>query len=89
MFITSFLALATVLVPPLHAGEKVPVRFRLQLEKMQYKIREAEMQKIPYMLILGQEEKDGNKVSVRRRVYNAGKAQEFKLAFDSTFVSIN
>jgi len=35
-------------------------------EKIGYKIRESEMQKIPYMLIAGQKEKESNSVSVRR-----------------------
>lgn len=36
-------------------------------EKMGYKIREAQMKKIPYMLVVGQKEKDSNTVSVRSR----------------------
>ena len=36
-------------------------------EKLGYKIREAQMDKIPYMLIIGQKEKDVNQVSVRSR----------------------
>lgn len=35
-------------------------------EKIGYKIREAEMRKIPYMFILGQREEDTNSVSIRR-----------------------
>ncbi|MCB0713442.1 MAG: threonine--tRNA ligase [Ignavibacteriae bacterium] len=34
-------------------------------EKIGYKIREAEMQKVPYMLIVGEKEKDANAVAVR------------------------
>ena len=34
-------------------------------EKTGYKIREAQLSKIPYMLIVGQKEVDENKVSVR------------------------
>ncbi len=34
-------------------------------EKLGYKIREAQMQKVPYMLILGDKEKDNGTVSVR------------------------
>jgi threonyl-tRNA synthetase len=34
-------------------------------EKLGYKIREAQLQKIPYMLILGDKEKDSGTVSVR------------------------
>ena len=36
-------------------------------EKMGFKIREAQLQKIPYMLILGDKEVEENKVSVRTR----------------------
>jgi len=36
-------------------------------EKIGYKIREAQMQKIPYMLIVGAKEEEENKVSVRSR----------------------
>ncbi len=36
-------------------------------EKMGYKIREAQMKKIPYMLVVGQKEQDSNNVAVRSR----------------------
>ena len=36
-------------------------------EKMGYKIREAQMNKIPYMLVVGPKEKDDNVVAVRSR----------------------
>ena len=36
-------------------------------EKIGYKIREARLQKVPYMLIIGDSEVEGNQVSVRRR----------------------
>lgn len=36
-------------------------------EKVGYKIREAQMQKIPYMLILGDKEMEDGSVSVRLR----------------------
>lgn len=36
-------------------------------EKIGYKIREAQLEKIPYMLILGEKEKESNTVSVRSR----------------------
>lgn len=35
-------------------------------EKLGYKIREAQMKKIPYMLVLGDKEVEGNEVNVRR-----------------------
>ena len=36
-------------------------------EKLGYKIREAQLEKIPYMFIVGDKEKEENKVSVRSR----------------------
>ncbi len=36
-------------------------------EKMGYRIREAQLQKIPYMLVLGEKEKESGSVSVRNR----------------------
>ena len=36
-------------------------------EKIGYKIREAQMKKIPYMLVVGAKEEEDNKVSVRSR----------------------
>ena len=36
-------------------------------EKTGYKIREAQLQKIPYMLIVGEKEVEGNTVSIRSR----------------------
>jgi threonyl-tRNA synthetase len=36
-------------------------------EKVGYKIREAEVQKVPYMLVIGQKEQDSSVVSVRKR----------------------
>ena len=39
----------------------------LRNEKIGYKIREAQMQKIPYMLVIGDKEKEAGTVSVRTR----------------------
>lgn len=36
-------------------------------EKIGYKIREAQLQKVPYMLIIGEKEQESNTVSVRKR----------------------
>jgi threonyl-tRNA synthetase len=49
-------------------------------EKLQYKIREKELQKIPYMLIVGDKEKEAGNLSVRaRKETNLGlmKLEEF------------
>ena len=37
-------------------------------ETMKYKIREAQLQKVPYMLVVGDKEASGGTVSVRSRV---------------------
>ncbi|WP_105203374.1 threonine--tRNA ligase [Neobittarella massiliensis] len=47
------------------AGLKVEGDYRS--EKMGYKIREAQMEKIPYMLVLGEKEVESGTVSVRSR----------------------
>ena len=36
-------------------------------EKIGYKIREAQLEKVPYMVIIGQKEVDENVISVRSR----------------------
>ena len=47
-------------------------------EKIGYKIREAQLQKIPYMLILGDKEIEANAVGVRSR--KDGDIGQMKLA---------
>ncbi len=47
------------------AGLRVETDFRS--EKIGYKIREAQMQKIPYMLVLGDKEAENGTVTVRKR----------------------
>ena len=42
-------------------------------EKIGYKIREAQMKKIPYMLVVGAKEEEEEKVSVRKAAKNAAK----------------
>ncbi len=49
----------------LDAGIRVEKDFRN--EKLGYKIREAQMQKIPYMLVIGDREMESNRVSPRER----------------------
>jgi threonyl-tRNA synthetase len=39
-------------------------------ERLQYKIREAQLQKLPYMLIVGDHEAASNTVSIRDRAGN-------------------
>ncbi|MFC1667122.1 threonine--tRNA ligase [Candidatus Omnitrophota bacterium] len=48
-------------------GQGIRVESDKRNEKLQYKIREAELNKIPYMLIVGDKEKEGGTVSLRAR----------------------
>lgn len=47
------------------AGIRVEVDIRN--EKLGYKIREAQLEKVPYMLVLGENEKNGGTVAIRKR----------------------
>ena len=47
--------------------EGIRVEFDDRNEKVGYKIREAQLQKIPYMLVIGDKEKEANAVTVRTR----------------------
>ena len=46
----------------------IRVELDTRSEKIGYKIREAQMQRIPYMLIVGQKEQEEGLVAVRSRV---------------------
>ncbi len=46
---------------------EIRVESDYRAEKIGYKIREAQLQKIPYMLVVGEKEETGNTVSVRER----------------------
>lgn len=48
-------------------AEKLRVEVDDRSEKMNYKIREGQLQKIPYMLVVGDKEKENQSVSVRKR----------------------
>lgn len=48
-----------------NAGFRCEIDYRV--EKIGYKIREAQLDKVPYMLIIGQKEVDSGAVSVRKR----------------------
>ena len=49
------------------SGAGVRVDTDLRNEKIGYKIREAQMQKLPYMLVVGDKEAEAGTVSVRTR----------------------
>lgn len=48
-------------------AKDIRVQTDFRNEKLGYKIREAQLQKIPYMLVIGQAEQDTNSVNVRTR----------------------
>jgi threonyl-tRNA synthetase len=54
-----------VYIELIEAGIRVERDFRN--EKLGYKIREAQMQKVPYMLVIGDREMESNRVSPRER----------------------
>ena len=47
--------------------KEIRVELDARKEKIGYKIREAQLQKVPYMLILGEKEVEANAVGVRKR----------------------
>ena len=47
--------------------EKIRVEVDSRAEKIGYKIREAQLEKVPYMVIVGEKEENEKKVSVRSR----------------------
>ncbi|MFX3632788.1 MAG: threonine--tRNA ligase [Candidatus Pristimantibacillus sp.] len=49
------------------AQEGIRVEVDTRNEKLGYKIREAQLEKVPYMLVLGEQEKNAGLVSVRKR----------------------
>ena len=63
-------------------AEKIRVELDERNEKLGFKIREARMDKVPYMLIVGEKEKSNQTVSVRARdeIENAAEQGEMNLA---------
>ena len=49
------------------SGAGLRVELDSRQEKIGYKIREAQLQKIPYMLVVGDREVESNSVAVRKR----------------------
>ncbi|MBQ8038592.1 MAG: threonine--tRNA ligase, partial [Lachnospiraceae bacterium] len=45
----------------------IRVEVDMRGEKLGYKIREAQLDKVPYMIILGEKEQNSRKISVRSR----------------------
>jgi threonyl-tRNA synthetase len=54
----------------------------LRNEKIGFKIREAQMAKVPHMLILGKQEKDESKISVRLRSGDSKNSLDFSSYYD-------
>ncbi len=48
-------------------GEGLRVECDLGQDKIGYKIRQAQLEKVPYMLIVGEREKESKSISVRHR----------------------
>ena len=48
-------------------AKKIRVEVDYRDEKLGYKIREAQLDKVPYMIILGEKEKSSRTISVRSR----------------------
>jgi threonyl-tRNA synthetase len=61
---------------------QVRVEFDRRNEKLNYKIREAQLQKIPYMLVIGDKEAEERKVSIRLRTGETLNALPFVEAID-------
>ena len=47
--------------------EKIRAEIDDRNEKLGYKIREARMEKVPYMIIIGEKEQNHHSISVRQR----------------------
>lgn len=61
-------------------SQMVRVEFDRRNEKLNYKIREAQLQKVPYMVIVGDKEAESGEVSIRLRdgsVHNNIKLEKF------------
>lgn len=48
-------------------NSKIRIEVDIRAEKMQAKIRDAQMQKIPYMIVIGDREEKDNKIAIRTR----------------------
>ena len=63
---SAFIKYSTLISDQLKAAG-IRCEFDLRDEKLGYKIREARLDKVPYMLVIGKNEQDSNTVSVRGR----------------------
>jgi len=60
----------------------IRMEFDNRSEKIGYKIREAEMKKIPYILVIGEKEEDTNTVSLRKHTQGDLGSQEINAVID-------
>lgn len=67
--------------------QKIRVEMDDRDEKLGYKIREARLDKVPYMIILGEKEKEGKMVSVRQRDAEIGQQDLGEMSLDE-FIDI-
>ena len=82
-----FLEYATNVIEILRK-EGIRVELDDRAEKIGYKIREAQLQKVPYMLIVGEKEQESKKVGVRSRSkgdLGAMEIEEFKKLLSNDF----
>lgn len=56
------------------------VELDIRNEKINYKVREHSLQKVPYIFVVGEKEKEGQQVSVRRLGKNYGKVMDLQEA---------
>ena len=69
----------------------IRVEIKNEAETLGKKIRESEMQKIPYLLIIGDKEIEANAISVRQRglAAQAGKGDLGQMSLDSFILKVN
>lgn len=58
-------------------------------EKIGYKIREARLKKVPYMLVVGQKEEEENTVSVRSRFLGDEGQKSLEVFLEAVLKEIN
>ncbi len=68
--------------------QNIRVHFDDRNEKLGYKIREAQLQRVPYMMIIGDKELEENKVSLRLRSGETTPAMPFEQVLETLLTEI-
>ena len=68
--------------------DKIRVKVDSRAEKIGYKIREAELERVPYMLILGKKEVEEKVLSIRRRGNKENEVMDLENELLTIFISI-